>query len=94
MSRKLRAEDARVVDMLLDSGNFATDRSVPQVFSQTEMLDNRFGQVEKVLKLLDQMPVVDPPANLVARTMSFIDQSVQSHHPTSVTTSAQTRPNA
>lgn len=78
MSRKLRAEDARVVDMLLDSGNFATDASVPQVLSHsTDMFNNRFSEVEKFLKLLDQMPVSDPPAGLVGRTMQFIDQSVQ-----------------
>jgi hypothetical protein len=81
MSHNLQAEDARIVDMLLDSGNFATDASVPQAFSHTpEMFNNRFAKVEKVLKLLDEMPVMDPPANLIALTFDRIDQASQHHH--------------
>jgi hypothetical protein len=81
MSRQLQAEDARIVDMLLDSGNFATDASVPQAFSHTpEMFNNRFVKVEKVLRLLDEMPAMDPPANLIARTFDRIDQANQHHH--------------
>jgi hypothetical protein len=78
MSRELHAEDARVVDMLLDSGNFATDASVPQIFSQTpEMFNKRFIQVEKLLSILDEMPVMDPPANLIARTFERIHEASQ-----------------
>lgn len=80
MSGKLQAEDARIVDMLLDSGNFATDASIPQAFSHTpEMFNNRFVKAEKVLKLLDEMPVIDPPANLIARTFDRIDEASQPH---------------
>ena len=94
MSRKLHAEDARVVDMLLNSDHFATDASVPQNFSQSDMLNNRFIKVEKLLKVLDQMPAMDPPANLVARTMNFIDQAVQHRHAPVAGEIAQQRPTA
>ncbi len=96
MSGKLHAEDARIVDMLLDSGNFATDASTPQAFSHApEMFNIRFVKAEKVLRLLDELPVVDPPPNLIARTFDRIDEATEPHHaPPSTSAETQQRPNA
>ena len=76
MDRKLRDEDARVVDMLLDRGSSTHDPHVPMTFSQSaEMFHQRLHHVEQLLKLLDQMPVSEPPPNMVARTLDFIEQA-------------------
>jgi hypothetical protein len=88
---KLRNEDRMAVDLLLDravtgsagngqgagygngtpAGGFATiSGAVPQL-----------GQVQAVLRVLDMMPVEEPPADLVARTMRRVEAETAAHDP-------------
>jgi hypothetical protein len=71
MSRSLSDEDRRAVDLFLDQGAGATKGRVTQVVplvSQKQM-----NSVLRVLALLDEMPVQEPPSNLVEKTMRKID---------------------
>lgn len=82
MDKKLRDEDARAVDMLLDRGGSSGD--VPmQVFTHApEMFHNRLQNVEKLLRVLDEMPTLEPSPNLVARTLDLIEETEQRVQPT------------
>lgn len=86
MARKLREDDARVVDMLLDRGESSDGGA--QVFTnpQPEMVTRRFQSVERLLKVLDQMPAAEPPMDLVSRTLDFIEEAT--------TTGRRARPSA
>jgi hypothetical protein len=77
MVRKLTEDDGRIVDMLLDAaGNAPQNPMLSQVFtsSQPAMFEKRLDSIERVLSLLDQMPASDPPADLVNRTLSRIEE--------------------
>jgi hypothetical protein len=77
MDTKLRDEDARVVDMLLDSGSSSEHGPMAQVFTQhtSQKFGHRLEQVEKLLKVLEEMPAMEPPMNMVGRTLSRIEEA-------------------
>jgi len=80
MAFLLKAEDSRAVDLLLD-GALAMSDSNGGVASRVQLtadpaLGHRLAGTQKLLKLLDALPPEEPSTDLVARTMSFIDNAV------------------
>lgn len=74
MTKRLGDSDRRAVDLLLDrsaaAGNGNGDGNVSHTQPATEP---GIQAVQRVLSLLDRMPVDEPPADLVARTLARID---------------------
>lgn len=68
MNVTLRDEDALAIDLLLD-GTTATGTRFAAAPGQ-----ERVQGAERVLGVLGNLPATDPPADLVARTLRFIDQ--------------------
>ena len=80
MSRNLRTlslEDKKAVDFVL---NGATGKPLVMRL-QSDVSPARVAAVSKLLHLLDEMPAIDPPKNLVAATMARIDGAVSVHAP-------------
>jgi hypothetical protein len=87
MNQKLREADARAVDLILDravaaqgnggggnGGMFATTMTASHVAVSNE----RVAAAEKMLHLLDAMPVGEPASDLVQRTLDRIAASTAS----------------
>lgn len=75
MKTKLRDEDRRALDLMLDrmpaaSGNGGAVYAAAQGASQA-----RIARVQEILQVLDLMPAADPPKDLVDRTMAFIESA-------------------
>src|SRR3954466_10065664 len=98
MVRKLSDDDSRVVDMLLDSGGAANGPALTQVFSNPNpaMFEKRVEGVERILAVLSMDPASEPPIDLVARTMSLIEdpEAIGRAARASRGQGAQARPNA
>ena len=80
MTLLLKEEDSRAVDLLLD-GALAMSDSKHGVASRVQLtadpsLGHRVAGTQQLLKLLDSLPQEEPPMDLVAKTMSFIDDAV------------------
>jgi hypothetical protein len=80
MTLLLKEEDSRAVDLLLD-GALAMSDSTGGVASRVQLtadpsLGRRVAGAQKLLKLLDTLPQIEPPTDLVAKTLSFIDDAV------------------
>lgn len=74
MKNKLRDEDRRALDLLLDRGPTAASAKAGVQYAAADMgVRERLPRVQKVLQLLDAMPAIDPPKGLVERTMEFIE---------------------
>src|SRR3954470_23301741 len=79
MSLKLNDEDGRIIDLLVDGSiNNNSAPALTQVFSTPHPaeFEARLDAAERVLALLDNDPAPEPSADLAARTMSRIDQSI------------------
>ena len=50
--------------------------------TRAKMFNDRLQNVEKLLRTLDQMPVLEPSPNLVARTLDRIEQTERHIQPT------------
>jgi len=72
MTRKLKEADRAAVDLLLDKSAVASRQAVPA----GNLAHERFEAASRVLSALSAMPAMDPPSNLIARTMRRIDQTV------------------
>jgi hypothetical protein len=70
----LSAEDRKAIDLLLDQGASTADLAV--VPHAPVVAPNRIAAASKVLQLLSHLPEVDPPADLVPRTMRRIDEHI------------------
>jgi hypothetical protein len=77
MNAKLREEDRRAVDLLLDRGMAAAGKAKP-VFAVEGGSQERVLGVQQVLQLLDAMPAAEPSADLVDRTLKFVETAAQS----------------
>ena len=82
MNMKLRDADARAVDLLLDraaaaQGNGGNGGMFTAMLttSHAGVSNEQVSAVERVLHLLDAMPVLDPGQDLLARTLARIDNS-------------------
>jgi hypothetical protein len=68
----LPAEDRRAVDLLLDPT--ATIQSgVMEIIAPIDR--ERVEAIQRTLRLLDHIPIVEPPADLIARTLELIDSN-------------------
>jgi len=76
MAKRLSAEDRHAVDLLLERPDGSGKKSlVEMVFARPVkgQFEARLDAAEKVLNLLDNMPVSEPPMDLVSRTMQRIE---------------------
>ncbi len=74
MARKLNNADRQAVDLVMD--RFAAPRGSDGVVAAAAApSDANVKAVERILAVLAQMPVADPPADLMSRTERRIDQS-------------------
>ena len=73
MKRALRKEDALVVDLLLD-GRVAAAQS--RQFTSSRVSQERLGKVERFLDTLNLMEEPEVPADLLSRTLKYIDNAV------------------
>jgi len=82
MVRKLRHEDSRAVDLLLDrAGNAergnggAVAAGSLNVRNGKSQMKSRLNAAERVLRVLDYLPTAEPSADLVQRTLRRIEQA-------------------
>lgn len=77
MKLKMRDEDRRALDLLLDRAATAAGKAAgtPLYAAASDPLRERVSKVEKVLNLLDAMPAEEPPKDLLSRTLRRIEQS-------------------
>lgn len=70
MSKRLGDDDAQAVDLLLEHGGTADDIAAGAFLtSLSESVVDRVGIVESVFRLLAEMPAIEPPADLLQRTI-------------------------
>jgi len=74
MTRKLKEADRAAVDLLLDKSAAASTH----VVSAEATAHGRVEAASRVLRALSAMPAMEPPENLIARTMRRIDQTIGS----------------
>lgn len=74
MSVRLRPEDRRALDLLLDRGAAAAGNGKNGAIyaSPHGVSQQRVRSVEKVLQLLEVLPAAEPPRDLVARTLERV----------------------
>jgi hypothetical protein len=84
---KLRNEDRMAVDLLLDravtgsAGNGHGNGTPAGGFATISGAVPQLGQVQALLRVLDMMPVEEPPADLLARTMRRVEAETAAHDP-------------
>jgi hypothetical protein len=72
--RSLSTDDQKALDVLLDHGPSARD---PRFIRHTPVVPpRRISAISKLLDLLAELPEIDPPRDLIARTMERIDQDI------------------
>jgi hypothetical protein len=90
MSSRLRDEDRRAVDLLLDraaSGSAAgnghgshSGRHLAAAFTPVSGdVQTRLPAVQKVLQILDMLPAEEPPQDLLNRTLRRVDAETAKH---------------
>jgi len=91
MSSRLRDEDRRAVDLLLDraasgsgagngNGNGHAGRHVAAAFTPVSGdVQTRLPAVQKVLQMLDMLPAEEPPQDLLNRTLRRVDAETAKH---------------
>jgi len=75
MNLTLQEEDRRAVDLLLD-GAAAVGSGIgnPIAYAVTDAsLGARVARTQKLVQLLDALPQIEPPADLLDRTLRFIE---------------------
>jgi hypothetical protein len=78
MIRKLSDADSRAVDLLLDRGNsLSGEKSTRSFVTPGDIAPKRVEAAEKILGMLQLMPAADPPADLLGKTMSRVDQAIR-----------------
>lgn len=82
MTRKLNEADRAAVDLLFDRTNAATSIAAESgnpgdsVFAMAgPVSEQRLDAVRKVLSLLDELPAVEPPADLASRTITRVNRA-------------------
>ena len=82
MKLTLGQDDRRAVDLLLDrTANITGNGKGQSVYAAAESaIGERIAGAQRLLKLLELMPHVEPPQDLVSRTLRRIDR--EAAHPT------------
>lgn len=96
MKTKLRDEDRRALDLMLDRMPAANGNGGAVYAASHGAARERIARVQEILQVLDLMPAADPPKDLVDRTMAFIesaaDRQTSRSHPSIVPTIASQPP--
>ena len=71
---KLSDDDGQIVDLLLDRPN--ADPASGAFVKSVDVQPERVQMIKKVLGLLDGLPVEDPPADLISRTLSKVENAI------------------
>jgi hypothetical protein len=75
---KLHETDRHAVDLLMDRGQSSMVREGgPGYAASSGPLTQRVRHVQKLLNLLDELPLEEPPADLMARTLGRVEDSPQ-----------------
>lgn len=81
MNVTLGKEDRRAVDLLLDrsaraagNGGNGNGKGHTVYASADPTLGQRVARAQRLLQLLDLLPAGDPPADLVPRTLQFVEE--------------------
>jgi hypothetical protein len=78
MIRELTDADSRAVDLLLDRGNsLSNEKSTGSFVTPGGIAPKRVEAAEKILAMLQLMPAADPPADLLSKTMTRVDQAIR-----------------
>ena len=78
MNLQLTSDDGRTVDLLLDHAATAKGNGNGQVYSVSDpSLGERVTRVSKLLHLLDAIPAFEPPDDLAARTLEYVESADQ-----------------
>ncbi len=77
MKLTLQSEDSQALDVLMDrtSIGFGNVPGSMTFLAADGQLREHVSRMEKVLSVLENMPVWDPPADLLGRTLRTIEQS-------------------
>ena len=75
MKTKLRDEDRRALDLMLDRMPAASGNGGAVYAAAQGAARERIARVQEILQVLDLMPAADPPKDLVDRTMAFIESA-------------------
>lgn len=78
MSLKLTDDDRTAIDLLLDQGLSPEASGGGRAGFVTPSFDAvrvRLRHASELLKLLNHMPAIEPPSDLVAKTLAHIDRS-------------------
>lgn len=71
---KLSDDDGRAVDMLLDTSATSNGNGGHAFSAAPAPFRQRLETVESILNLLKEMPQIDPPKTLVARTLQAVER--------------------
>lgn len=82
MNLTLQEEDRRAVDLLLDGAATVGSGSENTVhYAVTDAsLGERVARTQKLVQLLDALPEVEPPSDLVERTLRFVENPESRPH--------------
>lgn len=73
MTRMLAHEDALALDLLLDRAPASATEGLR--YAAANVASDRVRGVEQVLSVLGTLPEPEPPQDLVARTLRFVDRA-------------------
>jgi hypothetical protein len=75
MTWKLGEADRRAVDLVLNR-DFPKKGQVGQFVASMQTTPQRIDSVEKILSLLQELPIADPPADLAGKTLKRVDKAL------------------
>ncbi len=79
MNAKLRPEDRHAVDLLMDRVGWAKGNDDAVYASAAAPLRPRVERLRRLLQLVELHEVAEPPRDLVARTLEWIDSRSHRH---------------
>lgn len=74
MSHKLNHTDRHAVDLLLDGGQDVGEPGKPPLVHPARIGPAPVQSLEKILSTLQTLPAVDPPPDLLAKTLAHIER--------------------
>ena len=82
MNLTLQDEDRRAVDLLLDRATAVGTGNGNQIaYAVTDAaLGQRVARTQKLVQLLDALPQIEPPSDLLDRTLRFVEDPSSRQH--------------
>jgi hypothetical protein len=75
MAWKLGEADRRAVDLVLNK-DFPKKGQTGQFVAPIQTTPERVDSVEKILSLLQELPIAEPPADLARKTLKRVDKAL------------------